>query len=57
MPLQSGRTLYQCKRQHDRVAILDGVEVLYGQFGEAFCSGTAEAVRSELGQRGILDKV
>ena len=50
MHLQSGRILYQCKRQHDRFAILDGVEVPYGQFGEAFCSDTAETAISILDQ-------
>ena len=50
MHLQSGRIIYQCKRQHDRFAILDGVEVPYGQFGEAFCSDTAETAISILDQ-------
>jgi hypothetical protein len=52
MLLQSGRTLYHRKRQHGRFAILDGVEVLYSRFGEAFLGGTAEAAQSVLDKRG-----
>src|SRR6266702_6743207 len=40
------RTLHQCKRQHDRFTTLDGVEVLYDRFGEAFHRRTAEAAPS-----------
>ena len=38
--------LRQRKRQHDRFTILDGVEVLYGCFGEAVHSRTTEAAPS-----------
>ena len=56
MLLQCGRTLHQCKSQHDRFAILDGIEVLYDRFGEPFCSDTTEAAQSIVGQRRYKTK-
>jgi hypothetical protein len=56
MLLQIGRTLYQCKCQHDRFAILDRVEVLYGRFREAFCGDTTETAQSIADQRGYDTK-
>ena len=51
MLLWAGWTLDQGKCQHDRFTILDGVKVLYGRFGEAFCSDTTEAAPSTAVQR------
>jgi hypothetical protein len=46
-----GRILYQRKRQHDRLATLDGMEVMYNRFGETFHGDTAEAAPSMKDQR------
>jgi hypothetical protein len=48
---QIRRILYQRKRQYDRFATLDGMEVMYNRFGETFHGDTTEAAPSMKDQR------
>ena len=43
---QIGRVRYHGKRQHDRFATLDRMEVMNNRFGETFQCDTAEAAQS-----------
>ena len=45
-----GGAFHQRKCQHDRFTTLNGVEVLYDRFGEAFHRRTTEATPSIEGQ-------
>ena len=51
------RSLHQSKCQRDRFTTLNGVEVLYNRFREAFHCRTTEATPSMGDERGKSDKV
>ncbi len=46
MLFRIGRILYERKGQHDGFATLDGVEMMYNRFREAFLDDTTEAAPS-----------